>query len=88
LTRKTYLCGLITAFFVIVVATGASAAEGGERRGEVGIQLGIRWVDRDIVPDDSRGLGYSPGVAGALTRFRMTNVTFLVGWGAGIGKRL
>ena len=61
LTRKTYLCGLITAFFVIVVATCASAAEGAERRGEVS----IRWVDRDIVHDDSRGLGYSPGVAWA-----------------------
>jgi len=50
---------------VLTAATCASAAEGGEKRGEIGFQLGIRWVDRQIVPEDSNGLGLAPGVAGA-----------------------
>ena len=64
MTRRTCLCVLITALLVMVVTT-ASSAEGGERRGEVGLQLGIRWVDRDIVPDDSNGLGFVYGLEGA-----------------------
>lgn len=41
------------------------AAEVGEKSGEIGIQLGVRWVDRQIVPDDSTGLGWVPGIQGA-----------------------
>jgi hypothetical protein len=33
------------------------------------------------------GIGTGDQLAGALERFRMTNATVLVGWGAGIGKR-
>jgi hypothetical protein len=41
------------------------AEEPGERRGEIGIQFGLRWVDRDIVPEDSNGIGLPYGFAGA-----------------------
>jgi hypothetical protein len=48
-----------------VAATGASAADVGERRGEIGVQVGVRWVDRDIVPESSNGLGFAYGLEGA-----------------------
>ena len=57
--------GLVLASLMLVVATCASTADGGEKRGEIGIQLGVRWVDRDIVPEDSNGLGFVYGLEGA-----------------------
>ena len=65
LIRRVVRCGLIMASVTLAVATCASAADVGEKRGEIGIQLGVRWVDRDIVPDDSNGLGYVYGLEGA-----------------------
>lgn len=50
---------------MVLVAPCAFAGEGDQRRGEIGIQLGVRWLDRDIVPDDSSGLNMSWGVEGA-----------------------
>jgi hypothetical protein len=58
-------CGLISASLALTVATCSSAADGGEKRGEIGIQLGVRWVDREIVPDDSNGLGLVYGLEAA-----------------------
>ena len=65
LTRRILLCGLIAATVTLKVTTCAFAADGGEKRGEIGIQFGVRWVDRDIVPDDSNGLGYVYGLEGS-----------------------
>ena len=65
LTRRVIQCGLIVAGVTLAVATCASADDGGEKRGEIGIQLGVRWADRDIVPDDSNGLGFVYGLEGA-----------------------
>lgn len=65
MTRRISRCGLITAGVVLVVATFASTADGEEKRGEIGLQLGVRWVDRDIVPDDSNGIGLAYGLEGA-----------------------
>jgi len=65
LTRRILLCGLILGSVTLAVATCASAADVGEKRGEIGVQLGVRWVDRDIVPDDSNGLGFAYGLEGA-----------------------
>ena len=62
---KAVLCGLIVGSATFAVATCGSAADVGERRGEVGIQLGVRWVDRDIVPEDKNGLGFAYGLEGA-----------------------
>ncbi len=50
---------------LMAATTTALAAESGERRGEIGVQLGLRWVDRDIVPEDSDGIGVAPGIAAA-----------------------
>jgi len=44
---------------ILAAATTAMAADDGERRGEIGVQLGLRWVDRDIVPEDSDGIGFA-----------------------------
>jgi len=65
LIRKIVLFGLVTWSVMAVAASSASAAEDEERVGEIGIQIGLRWVDRDIVPDDSRGFGWSPGASAA-----------------------
>jgi hypothetical protein len=48
-----------------VVAPAAVAGEGDQRRGEIGLQLGVRWLDRDIVPEDGSGLNMSLGIEGA-----------------------
>lgn len=50
---------------MVVSATVVYAEEPGERRGEIGIQSGVRWVDRDIVLEDSNGIGYPYGISGA-----------------------
>lgn len=55
---------------VVLVVHGISvhcvaAESGGGRRGEIGLQLGLRWLDRDIVPQDSDGFETSWGVEGA-----------------------
>jgi hypothetical protein len=59
------LRGLLVASFTLGFAISASAADTGEKRGEIGVQLGVRWADRDIVPDDSNGLGFAYGLEGA-----------------------
>ena len=64
-TRRDVVYGLVLASLTLAVATCASTADGGEKRGEIGIQLGVRWVDRDIVPEDSNGLGFVYGLEGA-----------------------
>ena len=65
MTRRILLCGLIMGGVALAVATCASAAEGGEKPGEIGVQISVRWADRDIVPDDSNGLGNAYGLEGA-----------------------
>ena len=42
-----------------------AAQGGGERRGEIGPQVGVRWLDRDFVPAGSDGLDGSWGVEGS-----------------------
>ena len=50
---------------LILFAPFVAAAEDGERRGEIGVQIGVRWADNDIVPEDrSRAAGVI-GIAGA-----------------------
>jgi hypothetical protein len=49
---------------VFVIPVGAAAGEG-ERRGEIGIQVGVRWADDDIVPEDRSRAGGVIGIAGA-----------------------
>lgn len=65
LNRRIVLYGLLTTSFTLAGAFSATAADIWEKRGEIGIQLGLRWVDRDIVPEDSNGLGFAYGLEGA-----------------------
>lgn len=65
LIRKTALCGLIAACASLAAASGTGGSEGGEKRGEIGVQFGARWADRDIVPEDDSGLGFTYGLEGA-----------------------
>jgi hypothetical protein len=50
---------------LICAAAGVTASGGEQQRGEIGIELGARWLDRGIVPDDSRGVSMSLGLQGA-----------------------
>jgi hypothetical protein len=65
LIRRIVICCLMVGGGLMAATTTALAAESGERRGEIGVQLGLRWVDRDIVPEDSDGIGVAPGIAAA-----------------------
>jgi hypothetical protein len=59
------LWGTIALSLVLVPAPGVSAADPGERRGEIGVQLGVRWADNDIRPDGDSGLAAAYGIEGA-----------------------
>jgi hypothetical protein len=54
---------ILAALMMVAATTGAGDA--GQRRGEIGIQLGARWLDQDIVPDDSSGVNFAFGIEGA-----------------------
>ena len=43
----------------------AAADDGAQRRGEIGPQIGSRWLERDLVPDGSRGVSMTLGLEGA-----------------------
>lgn len=55
----------LTIMILMVCATGAAQEKTGERRGEIGIELGVRQVDGDITPEGSNGLGFAWGAEGA-----------------------
>jgi hypothetical protein len=55
---------MVLAVSMLVVA-GAAAGDGSGRRGEMGVQIGARWLDRDFVPDHSRGVNMTLGLEGA-----------------------
>jgi hypothetical protein len=50
---------------LMLLAAGAVAGDEGRRRGEIGLQVGARWLDGDIVPDDSSGVSFAFGIEGA-----------------------
>ncbi len=58
--RAFVLGGVLFIFFPF----DASAQEG-ERRGEIGIQIGVRKTGDDILPEGDNGLGFAYGVEGA-----------------------
>jgi hypothetical protein len=62
---KTGIRLLKVAAVLVLFAPVVAAEEAGERRGEIGVQIGVRWADRDIVPEASNGLGLAWGIQGA-----------------------
>lgn len=54
---------LCCVLFVLFPIDGA--AQQGERRGEIGIQIGVRKTGDDIVPEGGNGLGFACGIEGA-----------------------
>jgi hypothetical protein len=65
LLRKIELCVLIMVCISVMGALGASAADEEERRGEIGVQIGVRRADSDIVSDGDSGVALTWGVEGA-----------------------
>ena len=62
--RKIPLCGLI-AVCTVMSASGVDADDGAERRGEIGVQIGARMADSDIVPNGDSGVALTWGIEGA-----------------------
>lgn len=56
---------LTIAAAMTLVAASAHAGDVGDRRGEIGIQIGARWLDSDIVTDDGCGVNMVVGIEGA-----------------------
>ena len=56
---------LIILAALMFIAASAVAGDINQRRGEIGIQLGARWLDQNIVPDDSNGVSMTLGIEGA-----------------------
>jgi len=56
LARKNVLSGLIALWVVAVSSPRVCAADAAERRAEIGVQIGVRLADNDIVPDGINGL--------------------------------
>lgn len=50
--------------------------------------LGPGWLRLWLRTETGIGIGTDRHLTGALNRFRMKNVTFLVGYGFGFGSRL
>jgi len=51
--------------FWILVFPVAALAQQSERRGEIGLQIGVRKTGDDILPEGNNGLGFTYGVEGA-----------------------
>ena len=74
LHRKTQVGGVVRSFVIYVLIAlfvglcgvpTPVTAQGTQRPGELGVQLGVRWIDGDITPDDSSGLNLAWGIEGA-----------------------
>jgi hypothetical protein len=49
----------------LVCTPFVSAGDAEERRGEIGVQVGVRLADNDIRPDGDNGLAFTYGIEGA-----------------------
>jgi hypothetical protein len=58
--RAVILVGVLSILFPI-----DASAQHGERRGEIGLQIGVRKTGDDILPEGDNGLGFAYGVQGA-----------------------
>ncbi len=65
MVRKILLSGTIVCLCFLAGAACAVAADENQRRGEIGIQIGVRWADNDIRPEGDNGLAFAYGIEGA-----------------------
>ncbi len=65
LVQKTVLWGMIALGLFLLPSPGVFADDPGERRGEIGVQVGVRWADNDIRPEGDNGLAVAYGIEGA-----------------------
>jgi hypothetical protein len=57
--------GTIALCLSFIPSSWVSAGDSRERRGELGIEIGIRQADNDIVPDGDDGRAFTYGIEGA-----------------------
>lgn len=65
LVRKTLLRGVFALGLSLLTSSGVFADDPAEQRGEIGVQIGVRWADNDIRPESDNGLGFAYGIEGA-----------------------
>jgi hypothetical protein len=65
LRLRNAVCAVLVLAMHVIAVPGVAAGGDGERRGEIGVQLGLRWLDGDIVPEDSDADEPSWGIGGA-----------------------
>jgi hypothetical protein len=65
MARKTVARGLVVICVLLTGGFGAAAGNDGEKRGELGVEIGLRLPDNDIVPEGDNGLSYLWGIEGA-----------------------
>jgi hypothetical protein len=65
MVRKTVVCGLVAICVLLTGGPGAAAGNDDGSRGELGVEIGLRLPDNDIVPDGDNGLSYLWGIEGA-----------------------
>lgn len=65
MVRKILLRCLLIALCPLLGAMSVFADDGGARRGEIGVQIGARRADSQIVPDGDNGIAMTWGFEGA-----------------------
>jgi len=65
MARETVVRGLVLFCVLLTGGFGAAAGDDDVRRGEFGVEIGLRLPDNDLVPDGDNGLSYLWGVEGA-----------------------
>ena len=65
MTRKTVRWGVVAVCLSIMPGSWAVSGGAGERRGEIGVQVGARLPDNDIVPDGDSGTAFTWGIEAA-----------------------
>lgn len=56
---------LIAIVVGLSVFPASAVAQDGQRRGELGVQLGVRGLDGEITPEDNNGVSFTWGIEGA-----------------------
>ncbi len=65
MVRKILLSGTVAVCSLLLNAPGAFAGDDNQRRGEIGVEIGARRADSQIVPDGDNGIAMTWGIEGA-----------------------